>query len=110
MKNSILLIILILAVGACNNDDNGLSNLPDCVQDIVNTDSANETLRTVKKQVFNDEDHYWLNTGDMELDGVEFVVNSECDTICSLGGFYPHPIPIPEACGNFDNWEVVWEQ
>jgi hypothetical protein len=51
--------------------------------------------------------HYWLNTDFTHFDGVEYVVNMECDTLCSFcGECYP-----PECSFEyeFDAWRVIWE-
>jgi len=65
-------------------------------------------FNSVKRQKVVGEYHYWLNTGAMAWDGVEYIVNCDCDTVCEIGGFRP-----PRDCSknfDFDIWEIVWEK
>lgn len=108
MKNFSVLILLILVLSACRNDDNGLNSLPSCVQDIVEDESSADILLTVKKRTTNDVDYYWLNTGFSAFDGSEFIVTEQCDTTCYICGFCLPPMPL--ICDPTLDWEVVWEK
>jgi len=66
-----------------------------------------EGLKTIQVQRLNNRNHYWLNDDVRFVDGIEYVVSNQCDTVCGLGGFFP-----PGCASDYDaeGWEVIWSQ
>jgi hypothetical protein len=103
----ILFIIFCLSLSACGKQDDRVDGkMPDCIQKIIDI-SSQQPFLTVKMQKVDGECYYWLNTGASAWDGVEYIVNSHCDTICEMGGFRS-----PAGClskYDFDKWKIVWQ-
>ena len=109
MKHAFTLFVTLLALGACDRDDDVISTavLPSCVQDFIDvadtTDRSNEW--TVSVQPVDGESHYWLGTGAPAYDGIDYIVDSKCDTVCTYGGFRP----APDCSRNYDEqWREIW--
>lgn len=83
------------------------TTIPVCIQNTIDDTILSMDLKTVRVQNVDNELHYWMNTGVTHFDGVEYIVNSKCDTICSFCGEC-----IPSECSeNYDNnWKVIWER
>ena len=112
MKELMILSIIILLMSSCDNDSNDLLNtintdIPVCVQGIIDNPEQSSDLKTIKVQEVNGELHYWLNTDFTHFDGVEFILNSNCNVICSFCGEY-----IPAECiDEYDtDWIIIWEK
>jgi hypothetical protein len=108
MRLFLSLIFILLLSSCCKNENNCNGDLPACISKIIQDDSISESIKTIKVQNIDGECHYWLNTGAMAWDGVEYIVNDKCDTICGIGGFL-----ISQDCSinyDFDKWEIVWEK
>lgn len=101
-------ILIYLFVAACAKEDEKIStSIPTCIQNIINDEELSKTLKTVQVQELRGELHYWLNTDFRHFDGVEYIVNNKCDTICSFCGEC-----IPAEC-SFDynqDWIKIWEK
>jgi hypothetical protein len=106
MNKILFVLFCILLSACCKQDDCNDGKLPDCIQKIIDISSTQPFL-TVKMQKVDGECHYWLNTGANAWDGVEYIVNSHCDTVCVLCGFCPTPDCSKKY--DFENWEIVWE-
>jgi hypothetical protein len=82
--------------------------LPDCIQKQIDLMGDAPPFISVKMQKVNGEYHYWLNTNARNYyGGVEYIVDSKCDTVCAYYGCYP------PKCSNdhpFDKWETIWPQ
>lgn len=104
-KSNVFILIVLLA--SCAKSDKEIdTNVPACIQSILDNSNLSADIKTIRVQETNDELHYWINTDARHLDGLEFVFNTNCDTICSLGGF----IPI-ECTEEYDgNWMIIWEK
>ncbi len=81
--------------------------IPDCIQDIIQNYSSHPTLQSVQTQLINEIQHYWLQTGAISYDGVEYIVNSSCDTVCYLCGEC-----MPPSCSlkYGQDWKVIWKK
>ncbi|MEZ4906719.1 MAG: hypothetical protein R2771_03530 [Saprospiraceae bacterium] len=100
----VLSIVLFSSLFSCNKSENNECTLPECIQNYIDL-SSKQPFETVKMQKVDGECYYWLNTGAMAYDGVEFIVDENCDSICYIGGFAP-----AECIINFsDDWEIIWE-
>ncbi len=102
------LLICVLLITSCEKNNNCCDQLPDCINEMINRAGDSPPLVSVKMQKVDGECHYWLNTGASAWDGVEYIVNDKCDTICEIGGFRA-----PLDCSknyDFDKWEIVWEK
>ena len=107
MKKLIILLIT-FTLNSCIKSDNPIDTmLPDCIEHIIGDSNLSNGLKTVRIQEVDNELHYWLNTDNTHFDGVEYIVNSKCDTICSFCGEC-----LPPACTKNYNrrWGVIWEK
>lgn len=97
----------LLAINSCTNPENPIdTTIPNCIQNIINDSNSTNQLKTVRVQEVNKELHYWLNTDYAHFDGVEYIVNSKCDTICGVCG---ECLP-PDCSENYnENWVIIWE-
>ena len=98
-------LVFILFLTACTNTE---ESLPQCIEDILEDQNLSTDIKTVKLQEVNGEKHYWLNTDHMYFDGVEFIVNEICDTVCGLcGECFP-----PDCYYDYDmsKWEIIWSK
>ena len=104
----ITVFLFVLALMACNSSDIPIdTNIPICVQKILDSAESRVDLRTVRVQVLDNELHYWLNTDFTFFDGVEYIVNSSCDTICSFCG---ECFQAECATEYDDSWITIWEE
>jgi hypothetical protein len=101
-------LILILTTTSCEKTKNCSDQLPDCINEILQNASKSKDIKTIKVQSVKEECHYWLNTGAMNYDLVEYIVDSKCDTVC----FYCGECEPPECSDDhpFDKWETIWPQ
>lgn len=104
-----LLIMFSFVLNSCCKDENCESTkLPDCIRQKIEVVGDAPPLISVKIQRVDGECHYWLNTDARHYDGVEFIVDSKCDTVCFYCGEC-----LPPECGEdhpFDKWETIWTQ
>ena len=108
----------LLASVACESADEGSSEslspaqpLPEaeCFNDFVNTARATDRPNTwfVRAQLVRGEVHYLLDRGDRHLDGVDYIVDAYCDTVCTLGA--QRIAPRCESDYKSRAWVVLWE-
>jgi len=101
--------ILLLLITACNKSNGPIdTSIPICVQEILDNVELSKDIRTVRVQELDNELHYWLNTDFVRFDGVEAIVNMNCDTICSFCGFCA-----PAKCSSEydeEEWITIWEK
>ncbi len=83
------------------------TTIPDCIQKIIENTHTSEDLKTVTTQEVDDGIDYWMNTDFTHFDGVEYILNSKCDTICFFCGAC-----LPAKCSeNYnDDWRIIWER
>ncbi len=95
-------LILAIILSSCNVGDQCSSKeLPECIE-------LSEDLKTVRVQKVKGELHYWLNTDFVHFDGIEYIVNNKCDTVCSFCGEC-----IQANCANdyeWESWEIIWKR
>jgi len=60
--------------------------VPRCILEII---EADERVIGVSIQEVDGELNYFVSTGATAYDGFEYIYNSNCDTLCSYGGFAP---------------------
>lgn len=107
MKNLIFLLAIILIGGCCEPDESNNSDIPNCISEIIENSELSNNLKSVEVQEIDSELHYWLKTDFIESDGREFIVNSQCDTICSFCGFCVQA----ECASDYDeSWMTIWEK
>lgn len=115
MKN-FLIIFAIVLISSCKKSDEPvemneppiLPDVPSCIAEIIDDPILSASLKTVRVQELDNELHYWLNTDFVEVDGEEFIVNAQCDTLCFYCGFC-----VPPDCTSdytIDDWETIWEK
>ncbi len=103
-----MLLSIILLLSACDNSNEMINTeIPVCIQEIIDEPELSSELKTVRIQEANNELHYWLNTDFRHADGIEYIVNSSCDTICSFCGEC-----LPPGCSREydENWITIWEK
>ena len=97
----------ILSVYSCTDLTSEINtSIPTCVQIILINNNQIDPIRTIRVQENNNELHYWINTDVRIVDGVEAIFNSNCDTVCTLGGFIP-----PDCSYDYDEeWILIWSK
>ncbi|MEO0899109.1 MAG: hypothetical protein AAFY71_22040 [Bacteroidota bacterium] len=101
-------VVLGFLLFSCDQEgSNALDDLPACVQDYIENADGSQKQHPIKAQRLGFKRYYWLNTGAMAFDGLEYIVDADCDTACSMGGLLP-----PSCDLDFDNnnWEQVWPE
>lgn len=102
------ILILFLIFSNCKHEDGMISpELPNCIENILADPKISESLKSISAQNVKGNIHYWLSTGVTQSDGVEFVVNSQCDTVCYYCGEC-----WPAECTNWyiESWQVIWKK
>jgi len=84
------------------------NNLPECIKEIVNNPAKNNDLKTIRLQVQGTEHYYWLNTDATAFDGVEYIINNRCDTVCYFCGECIYPDCLEQFKDK--DWEVIWRR
>ena len=103
---SISLFLLILT--ACHCDSNNIDlTLPNCIDSIVRNPKFSGELQTIKAQSVAGKLHYWLNTNSTQWDGAEYIVDMNCDTVCSFCGecFLPECTKVYRG-----KWQIIWKK
>ncbi len=102
------LLILFLISCHCNHEDEMINpTLPNCIENIIANKAVSGALQTIRAQKVNGNIHYWLNTDFTQFDGVEYIVNTNCDTICSFCGEC-----LPADCTKIyrETWQTIWKK
>lgn len=106
----IFLLALLFSFSACKKANEEIDKtIPACIRSKVIGNLLTE-VKTIRVQKIGNELHYWLNTDHRHFDGIEYIVNNSCDTVCAIGGFKP---PSPNDCAknyDFDKWEIIWQK
>lgn len=105
----LIVIACIILLSSCSESNEDIdTSIPTCIDEILEDSNLPEDIVSIRVQENDDELHYWISTGVMEVDGVEFIVDSQCDTVCSLGGF----VQSPDCAGDYgrDSWVIIWEE
>ena len=101
-------ILFVCLFTSCTNSEYEVdTTIPDCIQEILNDSIASADIKTIRVQENDGELNYWLNTDFTHFDGLEFVLNVNCDTVCIFcGECYP-----PSCAYDYEfEWKVIWEQ
>ncbi|MEO5906192.1 MAG: hypothetical protein ABIQ11_05665 [Saprospiraceae bacterium] len=101
MKKLTCLILIIFLISCNKKDESIITELPECIE-------LSGALKTVRVQNVKNELHYWLNTDFAQSDGPEYVVNINCDTLCTFCGEC-----IPPNCAkkyDFESWVIIWKR
>ena len=93
-------------LGSC--DVPPADDYPECVEGFIATTYLIDKSDpwSIETQCVDDQLHYRLNTGAPIVDGVDYIVNGACDTVCFFGGWDP-----PESClddYDEDAWVEIW--
>ena len=100
------LIYFFVFIASCTKEVS--KELPPCIKNITEDSVKSVSLKTVKVQRVRGELHYWLNTDYRHMDGLEFIVNEQCDTLCSFCGECIPAECIDDYCE--DDWVTIWEK
>ncbi|MEL6945767.1 MAG: hypothetical protein AAFO82_24195, partial [Bacteroidota bacterium] len=98
----LLLICWVLFLLSCEKSEFD-GKIPSCIWD-----TFSQSFIDIKMQKINGEKHYWLHTGDIHIDGIEYIVNSQCDTVCIVCA---ECLP-PDCLSEYDDkdWKVIWKR
>lgn len=110
MKNLITLnwATMLLLTLTCFSCERSLdSELPPCIQEIIDADTWSHSIETIRVQKVKKELHYWMNTGVGSLDGREYFLNSQCDTICWTTSFNPS---VCDEDYDHQKWQTIWPE
>jgi len=102
----IAFVFIVILITSCSSSDEPIdTSLPSCIEEILANPELSEDIKTIQVQRLDNESHYWLNNDIRFVDGIEYIINNQCDTVCGLGGFVP-----PPCSSDYDNdsWEVIW--
>jgi len=108
-KIMLCLALAILFMASCKKSDDAIvtENLPTCIEEILMDSISMAWLTTIQATVVDNKIHYWLNTGASQVDGSEFIVDEQCDTLCAFGGWLPSDCVWDEE--SFEGWQIVWQ-
>ncbi|HRX29532.1 MAG TPA: hypothetical protein P5235_09100 [Saprospiraceae bacterium] len=108
MMKIIIILSVVFIFNSCTKSDAPIdTSIPNCIQEIIDDPNLSKDLKTVRVQNVNKELHYWLNTDFTHFDGVEYIINSRCDTIC---GFCGECIPADCSKEYDEIWTIIWEK
>lgn len=111
-NNFFFVIVLVLTISvsffSCEKKKEILSEVPACIQAILEDDAQMENIKTIRMQPVNGIPQYWLNTDFMHFDGAEFIVDANCDTTCLLCGECFPPECMEDY--NYEDWVIIWEK
>ncbi len=107
MRKLIILVSIIVSIISCRKESSDLmKDLPICIQNLI--DSGKEgTIKTIRTQTINGIVHYWLNNEASTWDGIEYIVDKDCNKVCYIiGECFP-----PKCLENYTNsrWKEIWK-
>lgn len=110
MKYTILLSIPLFAL-ACNKKLKTVAisdAMPTCIQDKIDgKDYDGEKIIAIKYQDIEGVRHYWMHTGAMAYDGPEYIVDENCQDLCSFQGMVRNECLEKYRAGT---WSTLWER
>ena len=107
--NKLLLLFLLFISCACKKREEASPNLPACLKTLVADKQRSASLQSIRFQKIKGENHFWLNTDARHIDGVEYIVNSSCDTVCLTCGECALP-KCMEKYGTEEDWKIIWRK
>jgi len=104
MKN-LLIILLVIAIAACNKDNDD-QNIPECIKDRIEKFKKEVICdeSKVNQYLFQDKIVYVFDLTFCCCDYSSEVLNSQCNYLGDLGGFWGNRIINGE---NFDNAKFI---
>ena len=102
MKNIILIGLFLVVLIACQKYESAKPS--NCIQERIDTFWG---INVVQAEV-NGENWYLFHDGSIHLDGVELILNEQCDTVCFDCG----ECAVPDCIFEFYAAEkdTIWEQ
>lgn len=97
---------LLIFLFSCSSSEIEEDNIPFCVLAEFNSLKDDNQFLKIRRQMINDEYHFWINTGANAYDGDEDIVDSNCDVVCQYRGWFPAEC-IDQY--EFERWEVILE-
>jgi len=93
IKGSIIIfIITIILIGNSCNKIDVPKDTPRCIKQKIKDEGKESTFQSVYKLTYEGKNIYLLV--DTTNNGISIISNSDCETICSMGGF----VGINESC------------
>lgn len=89
MKNLLFSLTAVLLILLSGCDKFKIEGVPSCIEDELKeaADVCSQEKASLTAFLFQGEKVYILDPGNCIADGAVAVVNQNCDTLCSLGGF-----------------------
>lgn len=112
LKFYIFLVLLstLVYTSSCTKNSNSQCEIVNaCLNGLIANHEKNGLL-AIKMQKVNSEYHYYLETGASTWDGIEYIIDAKCDTICNFGGRRIDGWPPCYKDYDFDKWEVYWKK
>lgn len=82
--------------------------LPDCIMEKIEAQKAPPNRMKVIKINVKGVDHYWLRSGAVAFDGIEYIYDADCKEVCKTGGMRT-PLECMKAYERVP-WKLVWEE
>ena len=101
-----------LFLASCSHDAPG-PGTPECIKEKIDAYAADSSLFFIRvyKTAIDNGEHFWFNTKAVQIDGAEFILNEQCDTVCGYCGECVPADCIDDYPGyGSDEWELVWEK
>lgn len=92
---------------SCSQYENINTEVPTCIQEIIDDSLSYIPLKTVRVQKEDGELHYWLNTDARHWDGGEEIISSSCEIICIFCGECTGSC---ESDYKEDEWIIIWSE
>ncbi len=101
-------VLIFVFCVACSKSKQEISrSIPSCIQAVIEDPDLSKDIKTVRVQENASELQYWINTDFTHFDGVEYILNSTCDTVCIMCG---ECLP-PECLEDYsEEWLTIWEK
>lgn len=106
MKKSLSFLIFLFLIGCRKENTSPSENipLPACIQEAI---AQQPGIKSVETQTVGNEVHYFINRWASYTDATDYIVNSQCDTVCFICG----ECELPGCYSNYygTDWKVIWK-
>jgi hypothetical protein len=109
MKNLIILAA-ILAIFACKKESKKNLGTSDCLDAKITVFKQNpEAISVLKVTQADGTVLFWFKSQAPTYDGLDYILNHGCDTVCTIGGNLPNPSPCIDGA-NESKMIVIWKK
>lgn len=108
MDKLIFSVIAFCLLVSCQRNDEDACKISTCLDEKIESFKAATEAVSLKTTSVAGETHYWFNTNATHWDGVEYILNESCDTVCYFCG----ECFGPECMVDYLNadWKTIWEK